>query len=102
AVNSVSREGAISVPVAGDEAGLLYRIDLRRYDWDRGIDLEDDGGVDFEDGWLAIVNAAGPYAQALTGPEADQTQLEAGTLVPLLPVNAFVNAVSQGDLYYAL
>jgi hypothetical protein len=101
-VNSVSTAPDIRVPQALESDGLLYRIDLRDYGWDRDIDLEDDGSVDFSDGWLALAAGAGPYGVELEGPEADALKRETKVAVPFLPGNALVHAASTGDLYYAL
>jgi hypothetical protein len=110
----VSTAEAIVAPVPIDPSELIYRLDLRNYGWDRAIDVDGDAGpdspegfaeedgVDFPDGWSAIVSAAGPFAVEYTGPEADALRLEAQSAVPLLPVNALVHAVGAGDLYYAL
>ena len=102
AVNSVSTRPAIAVPAAIDPMGLLYRIDLRDYGWERPLDLEDDGELDFADGWLAITATAGVYARELAGPEADVLKLAAQTPVPLLPAHVLVWTTATGDLYYAL
>jgi hypothetical protein len=102
AVNGVSTAEAISAPVPIDSSELIYRLDVRNYGWDRAIDVDDDAGPDFPDGWSAIVSAAGPFAVEYTGPEADVLRLEAQSPVPFLPVNAFVHTVGAGDLYYAL
>lgn len=102
AVNGASMAESIVVPRAIDADGLLYRIDIRDYAWVRGIDLEDDGQMDFVDGWRAISAAAGPYAQSYAGPDAEALNAETETPVPFLPAHALVHAVAGGDLYYAL
>jgi hypothetical protein len=102
AVNAVSLGENVVLPQAIDGDGLLYRIDIRDYRWDRGIDLMDDGQEEYGDGWLAIVAASGPYAAVYRGVEADAVSREAQTPVPFLPGNALVHGVAAGDLYYAL
>ncbi len=102
AVNSVSTGEAIALPRAIDDSELIYRIDIRDYAWNRAIDLEDDGSVDFADGWLAAADAAGPYAVEYDGPQAESIKAETGAPAPFLPAHAFVNAVAAGNLYYAL
>ena len=101
-VNSVSTAPEIHVPAAVADTDLLYRIDLRNYGWNRDIDLDDDGSVDFADGWLAIGAGVGPYATEWSGPDAAAVQLDTGVSVPVLPGNAFVHAAAQGQLYHAL
>jgi hypothetical protein len=103
-INSVSTESTIGTPEAIDENKTIYRIDIRDYDWDRGIDLEDNGSVDFNDGWDAIVAnpLTAPYMVEFTGDQADDLVADSGTNVPFMPVNAFIQATEFGDLYYAL
>src|SRR5690606_15958463 len=55
-INSVSTSTTIARPVAIDAEQTIYRIDIRDYDWDRPIDLEDNdvsdpANIDFADGW---------------------------------------------------
>jgi hypothetical protein len=102
AVNAVSLGEAIVLPQSIDARGLLYRIDIRDYRWDRAIDLLDDGSSPLADGWLAIAEAAAPYAAEYRGTDADLVNTETRTSVPFLAANAFVHAVAGGDLYYAL
>jgi len=103
-INSVSTETTVTEPAAIDTDETIYRIDIRDYNWDRGIDLEDDGVVDFTDAWEAIIadDAAAPYAIQYTGDQADDLVADSGTLVPFLPVNAFIQASEFGNLYYSL
>jgi serine/threonine-protein kinase len=103
-VNSVST-GTIPVqPEAIDADETIYRIDIRDYNWDRDIDLEDDGVVDFTDAWEAIV--ADPRTNAFqveyAGDQADDLKADAGTAIPFMPVNVFIQATEFGNLYYAL
>jgi mono/diheme cytochrome c family protein len=101
-INSVSTSTKVVQPVAIDENELIFRVDIRDYDWDRDIDLEDDGVVDFNDGWDAIVDKAGAYAVEFAGDQADDLKLDTGTAVPFLAVNAFIQVTETDDLYYSL
>jgi len=121
-INSVSTKATVGIPEPIDQAQTIYRIDIRDYNWDRGIDIEDDGVQDFNDGWDAIVagvqgvlpqvGAANPnvsvlagnnaYAVPYTGDQADDLSADAATDVPFIPVNAFIQATEFADLYYAL
>jgi len=101
-INSVSTNTRIGKPVAINEEQTIYRIDIRDYNWDREIDLEDDGVVDFDDAWLAIVDAAGQYAVEYTGDQAQDLIDDSATAVPFLPVNAFIQFSEVDDLYYTL
>jgi hypothetical protein len=100
--NATSTRPQIVLPQPIDELQLIYRIDLRDYGWNRSIDLEDDGVVDFADGWQAAVAAAGAYGEEHRGPDADALAAAACTAVPFLPAHALVHAVSDGALYSAL
>jgi hypothetical protein len=108
-INSVSTATTITRPVAIDPDETIYRIDIRDYEWDRPFDLQDNdvsnpANIDFTDGWEAIV--ANPktaaYAVEYQGDAADDLAAEAGTRVPFMPVNAFIQATEFGDLYYTL
>jgi hypothetical protein len=103
-INSVSTDTRVHQPVAIDADETIFRVDIRDYKWDRDIDLEDDQVVDFTDAWEAIIAdpAAAPYAIQYQGDQADDLVLDSATTVPFLPVNAFVQAVEFGDLYYTL
>jgi serine/threonine-protein kinase len=101
-INSVSTGTTPEQPVAIDEDETIYRVDIRDYGWDREIDLEDNNSVDFVDGWEAIVAGSQPYAVEYTGDQADDLKLDAGTAVPFMPVNAFIQSTEFGDLYYTL
>jgi mono/diheme cytochrome c family protein len=118
-INSVSTEPKVGVPQPIDKDETIYRIDIRDYNWDRGIDLEDDGVQDFNDGWDAIVagvqgnlplaaannavlNASNAYAVPFTGDQADDLNEKTATEIPFMPVNAFIQATEFADLYYAL
>jgi hypothetical protein len=102
AINSVSTNPVIGNPVPIDANETIYRIDIRDYHWDRPIDLQDDGVVDFNDGWLSLVAAAQPFAVEYQGDQANALKADTQTAVPFMPVNAFVQASQSGDEYYAL
>jgi hypothetical protein len=102
AINSVSTNPVIGNPAPIDEGNTIYRIDIRDYNWDRQIDLLDDGTVLFNDAWDAIVDGVGAFAVPYTGDQADDLVQDSATAVPFLPVNAFIQATEFGDLYYSL
>jgi len=101
-INSVSTNPVVAKPQPIDEAQTIYRIDIRDYNWDRQIDLKDDGTILFDDAWDAIVDGVGAYAVPFTGDQADDLVEDAATEVPFMPVNAFIQATEFGDLYYSL
>jgi hypothetical protein len=98
ALNGLSTEVGIVVPEAIDEAGVIYRIDLRDLGWDQPATVD---GVAFDDKWEAII-AASPYAVELEGDDADSAKLAAQTSVPVLFSDALIDATVVGDLYYEL
>ena len=53
-INGTSLDPEIHLPVPIDAAELIYRLDIRDYDWDRSMDLDDDGSEDHPDGWRAL------------------------------------------------
>jgi hypothetical protein len=101
-INSVSTDPVVARPEAIDSGKTIYRIDIRDYNWDREIDLKDDGTILFADGWEAIVDGAGAFAVEFAGDQADDLVQDAATAVPFLPVNVFIQASEFGDLYYSL
>jgi hypothetical protein len=103
-INSVSTGTRPVQPEAIDENATIFRIDIRDYEWDRGIDLEDNDSIDFVDAWEAIVADArtNQFVIEYEGDAADDLKADANTLVPFLPVNVFIQATEFGDLYYTL
>jgi hypothetical protein len=97
-VNSLSGRSRISQPQAIDEEQTLYRIDIRDYGWDRGVQVQ---GQNFSDGWEAII-AATPYAVEFEGDQADLANDQSETSVPFMYADALLDVASVGDLYYAL
>jgi hypothetical protein len=102
AVNGASTGGEVIVPHAIDAEQLIYRLNIRSYGWNRTIDLDDNGDLDFVDGWTAAVAGAGAYGIEYGGDRADAVKAAARTAVPLLPAHVLVHAISAGDLYYSL
>ncbi|MEO8183009.1 MAG: hypothetical protein ABI895_29605 [Deltaproteobacteria bacterium] len=101
-INSVSTNPQVAKPFAIDEEQTIFRIDIRDYNWNRQIDLLDNGTVLFDDAWDAIVDGVGAFAVPFTGDQADDLVQDSATEVPFLPVNAFIQATEFGDLYYSL
>ncbi len=97
-LNSISLDFAISLPNAIDVERTLYRVDLRRYGWDRTLDVE---GVSFLNAWEAIV-ANDPYALEFEGDTAAAVHEATQTSLPYTSADAFLDTVSVGNLYYAL
>ena len=97
-LNMVSTRASMGAPVAIDDDELIYRIDIRDYDWDRDINV---GGQQFRDGWEAIINTS-PYAVPFQGQDADNVREDTGTDVPIMNADALLDVATIGDLYYGL
>jgi serine/threonine-protein kinase len=97
-VNGMSREPRAVVPEAVGPEGLLLRLDLRNYGWQRPITLE---GQSYADAWQAV-SARANIALELQGGVADELSNELGTRVPVLLSSAFVATATTGALYYAV
>jgi hypothetical protein len=98
AVNSVSTEPNIALPLPVGPEGVLQRIDLRDLGWDEPVVVD---GVAFADKWEAII-AASEFAVEFEGDDADDVKLDANTLVPMLNADALIDAALLGNLYYGL
>lgn len=97
-VNMLSTRASIGQPEPIDEAKLIYRIDMRDYNWDRDIDVD---GNNFRDGWEAII-AQSPYAIPFVGDQANTLREDAETDVPIMNADALLDVAALGNLYYAL
>jgi hypothetical protein len=97
-LNGTSREPRAVVPQAVGREGLVLRIDLRDYGWQRPVTL---AGQSYGDGWQAVT-ARAAIALELRGGAASELASELGTRVPVLLSSAFVATASRGELYYAL
>jgi mono/diheme cytochrome c family protein len=94
AVNMLSTRASIGRPEAIDENELIYRINIRDYDWDRDIN-----GA--RDGWEAII-AESPYAIPFVGTQADDVREDTETDVPVMNADALLDVAALGNLYYEL
>jgi hypothetical protein len=74
-VNMLSTAPTIEEPFDVNGEGLIYRIDLRDYEWDRAITIN---GENFNDVWEGIA-ANNPYAVAFVGDDADDAVADTGT-----------------------
>jgi len=105
-VNMLSTEAVIEEPFAVDvenedgqtEEGLIYRIDLRDYGWDRAITIE---GENFNDVWEGIA-ANNQYAVAFVGDDADDAVADTGTAFPFMYADSVNDVATIGNTYYAI
>jgi serine/threonine-protein kinase len=114
-VNHLSTEAQIVPPYPVDSRGLIYRVDMRDYGWNRAVSVkpgfskvingvvtdQDPNAVDFVDLWEAAVATAAPYNVEFTGDDADELKRQTGTLIPFIQSDAFIEASMTNNLYYA-
>jgi mono/diheme cytochrome c family protein len=84
------------VPANSDET--LYRIDLRDFDWDRQITVENQV---FNDVWEAVADA-NPYAVEFFGDDADDAKDETLTAFPVMFADQMMDVAVIGNLYYSI
>lgn len=100
-VNSLSRETKVVAPVAIDPLRLIYRIDIRDYDWDRKVSISEgsQAGRVYDDVWELIADQ-NEYTIEYEGDNAEKIKLDTFTKFPVLQADAFVDATSRSPLYY--
>jgi mono/diheme cytochrome c family protein len=97
-VNMLSVEARVVAPEEVNKDRTIYRIDLRKYGWDRPISVN---GVAFTDVWEAIA-ANNAYAVQFTGDDADDAIEDSGTNFPVMLADSMLDAATIGNLYYAI
>jgi len=103
-INGISQRGTIKEATQIDDlAGSksLYRIDLRDYDLDVTNGPFVVNGINFDDGWEAIIGNNN-YAVEFQGDSADNVNLLSGTTVPVMYSDAIIDEATVGNLYYGL
>jgi len=114
-VQHLSIEAQITPPYPVDNRGLLYRVDMRDYGWNRAVEVkpgfskvvggvvvdEDPNAVPFVDLWEAALATAAPYNVEWTGDDADEVKRQTNTLFPIVQSDAFIEATMTENLYYA-
>jgi hypothetical protein len=103
-INSISSETQVRRPVEVRDAEgskSIYRIDLRDYGLDIGEGPFEVDGIQFDDGWEAII-ANNNFAIEFQGDQAENVALLSTTTVPILFSDAIIDEASFGNLYYGL
>jgi serine/threonine-protein kinase len=114
-VQHLSTEAQIVPPTPVDSRGLLFRVDMRDYGWNRAVSVkpgfskivngvfqdQDPNAVDFVDLWEAAVATAAPYNVEYAGDDADELKRQTNTLIPVIQSDAFIEASMTNNLYYA-
>ncbi|MFY0537724.1 c-type cytochrome domain-containing protein [Nannocystis pusilla] len=102
-VNSLSNEIKVVAPTPIDPDNLIFRIDIRDYDWDAPGNVLDPtvGSVTetFKDTW-ELIAAKDPYAIEFIGDSAEDVKQATGTKFFLLQADAFVEVAAQPPLYH--
>ncbi len=101
-VNSLSQDTKIVPPKPIDKDRLLFRVDMRDYNWDRPVtEIGSNGAVgdSFKDVWELIVDNDA-YAIEFEGDSAADVKAATQTKVFLLQADAFLNFASQPPLYH--
>jgi mono/diheme cytochrome c family protein len=97
-MNMLSIKAKVGKVTPVNQTQTLYRIDLRDFDWNRAIEVENEP---FDDVWEAIVEA-NPYAVPFVGDDADDARADTGTDVPVMFADQMLNVATIGNLYYAI
>ncbi|HEU4583939.1 MAG TPA: hypothetical protein VFS67_37035 [Polyangiaceae bacterium] len=97
-MNMLSIKAKVGKVTPVNQTQTLYRIDLRDFDWDRAIEVENEP---FDDVWEAIIDA-NPYAVPFVGDDADDANADTGTDVPVMFADQMLNVATIGNLYYAI
>jgi serine/threonine-protein kinase len=114
-VNHLSTEAQIVPPVPVDSRGLIFRVDMRDYGWNRQVAVkpgfskivngvfqdQNQNAVPFNDLWEVAVATAAPYNVEYTGDDADELKRQTNTLIPFIQSDAFIEAAMTENLYYA-
>jgi len=97
-INMLSINARAQAPQAIDQDQLIYRIDLRDYDFDRAVTVNNQN---FTDVWEAIIGF-NQYAVPFVGDQADQAKELSGTQVPVMFADSLLDASSTGNVYYGI
>jgi mono/diheme cytochrome c family protein len=97
-LNMLSIKATVEQPEPIDRDQLVYRIDLRDFEWDRAVSVN---GTNFADVWEAIA-ANNPYAVEFAGDDADEVKADAATDLPVMFADQMLDVATIGNLYYAI
>jgi mono/diheme cytochrome c family protein len=97
-LNMLSIKATVEQPVPIDDEQLIYRVDLRDFDWNRAVSVN---GENFADVWEAIADS-NPYAVEFVGDDADDAKDDTATAFPVMFVDQALDVAAIGNLYYAI
>jgi len=98
ALNSLSLAPTMEQPFDVDGNGVIYRIDLRDYEWDRPISID---GTNYDDVWEALV-AHDLYSVPWVGDDVDDVVADTGTAFPVMFASAFGAVATEAPVYYGV
>lgn len=98
AVNSLSLEPSPEVPLQVDDGGVIYRVDLRDYGWNRAVTI---AGQQYSDVWEAVVQRD-VFSVQWRGDAADDVSLDTGSPRPVVFASSFIATATDASTYYAL
>jgi hypothetical protein len=97
-MNMLSIAGPIGDVTPANQDNTLYRIDLRDFDWNRQITVENEN---FNDVWEAIARF-NPYAVEFVGDDVDDAKEDMLTDFPVMFADQMMDVAVLGNLYYAI
>jgi len=97
-LNMLSIRATIEEPLPINPEETIYRIDLRDFDWNRGISVN---GEAFADVWEAIADN-NPYAVEFVGDDVDEVKDDTLTSIPVMFADQMMDVAIIGNLYYAI
>jgi mono/diheme cytochrome c family protein len=97
-MNMLSVRATVGKAVPIDSDQTIYRIDLRDFDWDRAVTVENQN---FADVWEAIA-ANNPYAVEFVGDDADDAKADSETAFPVMFADSMLDVATIGNLYYGI
>ena len=97
-VNMLSVRAVVGTLTPVDSDQLVYRLDLRDFNWNRAVTV---AGQNFADVWEAIA-ANNPYAVEFVGDDADSAKQDAQTAFPVMMSDQMMNVATIGNLYYGI
>ena len=97
-LNMLSVRAVVGTATPIDSDQLVYRVDLRDFDWDRPVTV---AGQNFADVWEAIA-ANNPYAVEFVGDDADDAKQDAQTAFPFMMSDQMMDVAIIGNLYYGI
>jgi hypothetical protein len=97
-LNSLSLSPVVTPPVPIDADRVIYRFDLRDYDWDRPVIVR---ALQYANVWEALTTLD-PYANPLSGDDADDAAFDTQTSIPVLSGSSLIATATEPDVYRGL